>query len=117
MLSHTVNLMSSIDSEEKCGFDWPFFWANVDGHGRCFQIVPLDSGPVNPTNQNCPGSTSRIPWNNTPFFVMHVPSELIPSHTDIFQDGTIELLLSMIDNYNALRTTLMVVPAPSPNVP
>lgn len=112
MLSHTVTVQPSFHSQEECGFDWPLFWATVDGHGRCFKIETLRAGVVSPTNQNCRMTDSQTIWNDTPFFVMHAPSELIPSHTDIFQDGAIELLLSMIDNYNTLRPTMMVVPAP-----
>jgi hypothetical protein len=117
MRSHTVQYLPSITSEDKCGGDWPFFWASADGHGRCFKIEALEEGPVDALNQNCPGTLPARPWNDTPFFVMHVPSELIPSHTDIFQDGTIELLLSMIDNYNVRSPMLMVVPAPSKHAP
>jgi hypothetical protein len=117
MLSHTVVYLPAITMQENCPDTWPDFWANVDGHGRCFAIKQLDEQPADLKNRGCPTDSPDDIWNNTPFFVMHVPSELIPSHTDIFQEGSIKLLVTMIDNYDALRPTAMLVPAPSPSVP
>jgi hypothetical protein len=117
MLSHTVVYLPAITTQKNCPDTWPDFWANVDGHGRCFAIKQLDEQPADKTNRGCPTDSPDDIWNSTPFFVMHVPSELIPSHTDIFQEGSIKLLVTMIDNYDALRPTAMLVPAPSASVP
>jgi hypothetical protein len=66
---------------------WPVFTATVGGVDRCFEIR----------------ENGKNRWNNTPAFVIGVPKTLIPSHTDIFQDGTEELLTAIANHYAAFQ--------------
>jgi hypothetical protein len=109
MWSHKVEYLDTVHSESDCGYGWPQFWAVVGKQGRCFRIDTLDDTETDQKYSRCyQGPNAAHPWNNTPFYVMHVPSALIPSHTDIFQDGTVKLLMSVVDQYDAARSPAMM---------
>jgi hypothetical protein len=78
---------------------WPYFVATVGKTERCFEIIENNQIRTGKTGQSYP------PWNDTPAFVIGVPKTLIPSHTDIFQDGTEELLISISNHYDAFLTS------------
>jgi hypothetical protein len=93
--------------------DWPYLVATVNGSERCFEIQQN-----NGVRRDSQGRSYR-PWNNTPAFVIGVPRTLIPSHTDVFQDGTVELLITIANHYSDefTRTTRMSTPAKTPGRP
>jgi hypothetical protein len=110
MRSHTVSDQDihSQKCKEASSTDdsWPFFVATVNGVERCFQIEENEKPRIGKSGQK------YEPWNNTPAFVIGVPKTLIPSHTDIFQDGTEELLITIANHYETfLETTKMSTPA------
>ncbi|HEU5228514.1 MAG TPA: hypothetical protein VFU49_11940 [Ktedonobacteraceae bacterium] len=101
---HSKECRAAADSDE----DWPYLVATVDGVDRCFRVME------NETPRLSKNGKRYAPWNNTPAFVIGVPKTLIPSHTDIFQDGTEELLIVIANHFNAfLIPTRMSTPAKS----
>jgi len=88
---------------------WPYFVATVDKQKRCFKIEPNAA--------KCDQTNHYPVWNDTPAYVMSVPRTLIPNHTDVFQDGTAELLITIVNYYSGLftpsgaKTTRMSTPS------
>jgi hypothetical protein len=111
MRSHTVydQNLSSSDCRAAEGTDdsWPYFVAAVNGAERCFKIEANSSRRMDRYGKAYP------PWNTTPAFIIGVPKTLIPSHTDVFQDGTEELLITIANHYDKAftATTRMNTPA------
>jgi hypothetical protein len=99
MRSHTVidQDLKSDDCKKaaETDDDWPYFTATVDSTERCFKIAENIVHPKDKTGREYPL------WNKTPAFVINVPKTLIPGHTDIFQDGTEELLITIANHYDA----------------
>jgi hypothetical protein len=112
MQSHNVQYQDDDKSKAECANnEWPFFNAEVSGHNRCFKIIRVTDAP----HAKCPETNAGVPWNNTPFYVMKVPSTLIANHNDIFQDGTVELLNSLVLHYIVHSSASITAPASSPN--
>jgi len=111
MRSHSVSTqdLQSADCQEaqKTDDHWPYFVAWVNENERCFKIEQNLEPRV-----DTQGRRYR-PWNDTPAFVIGVPATLIPSHTDVFQDGTEELLIAIANHFNESfrSTTRMSTPA------
>ena len=106
--------------------DYPYFLTETNGTERCFQIVENSASRMrNPcatvtqdTNLSTETAQVEPPWNDTPAFVVSVPKSLIPSHTDIFQDGTEELLITISNYFNeALTATTRMTTAPKGAAP
>jgi hypothetical protein len=114
MRSHVVILDGSSAS---CGAStpstWPYFW--VQSKRECFCI---DRNTQDNPQDKCETSrdhdkqsdiryrqskfgTEKV-WNDTPFYVIGVPRTLIKDHNDIFQEGTIDLLMAISEHYGAL---------------
>lgn len=115
MRSHTVidqdmtkrecEIANTTDDSDKA---WPYFVANVGGTDRCFKIEENQTARKDKDGKIYP------PWNDTPAFVISVPKSLIPSHTDIFQDGTEELLIAISNRFETFSNpTMMNTPAKS----
>jgi hypothetical protein len=117
MRSHLVILYGDAKS---CGPepDWPYF--KVEGKNRCFCIdhsggetKEKDECGIDKETRKSKFGTDEG-WNNTPFYVMGVPKELIKDHNDIFQDGTAELLTTISSRYeilvNAKGPATMTIP-------
>ena len=118
MQSHEVQYVGDVKLDTECGKnEWPYFTVVKPGHLRCFRIMTLAEEKTVGSHANCPTSKAAPPWNNTPFYVMRVPSTLIADHNDIFQDGTIELLNTIVDHYILSMPGTITAPAPSPNRP
>jgi hypothetical protein len=111
MRSHTVYDQNPSSSDcqaaQNTDDDWPYFAAVVKGSARCFKIEPNRSDRTDRYGKTYP------PWNTTPAFIIGVPKTLIPSHTDVFQDGTEELLITIANHYDRAftETTRMSTPA------
>lgn len=77
---------------------WPYFVATFgkDKQKRCFKIEPNAA--------KCDQAQPTPVWNDTPAYVISVPKTLIPDHTDVFQDGTAELLITIANYYSGLFT-------------
>ena len=108
MNSHEVELVEKSDKEfAKCSShdDWHYFTATVKGQDRCFRIKRLDETKTSAKtktdeeNVKCYQEKASQPWNDTPFWVIGVTSKLIPNHTDIFQGGTLQLLITIANHY------------------
>jgi hypothetical protein len=102
--------------------EWPYFHALVSGQRRCFQIITLAESEATPAQATCRKPKvpvpAPIPWNNTPYYVMRVPSTLIKDHNDIFQDGTVELLNALVSRFEIIESPPTVTaPAPSASRP
>jgi hypothetical protein len=114
MRSHDVLLKPGAE----CAKDgWPYFTTEESGHKRCFKIETLAEEAADKSQLNCPTNKTGAPWNNTPFFVMRVPSTLIADHNDIFQDGTIKLLKTVLVHYLSDLPRTITAPSPSANRP
>jgi hypothetical protein len=105
---------------------WPYFW--VESKKSCFCIDrntkdhPQDK--CQPPQDYAKQSDGRFQkskfgaervWNNTPFYVIGVPGNLIKDHNDIFQEGTIDLLMAISKHYGVLTgpPTRMTTPLSS----
>jgi hypothetical protein len=116
MRSHTVVLQPTTTS---CNSDkadpWPYFL--VGDTKRCFRI---ERNQKSKCGEDKPGeglaeSEAHAAWNDTPFYVIGVPKTLIPSHTDIFQEGTEQLLIAIANHYETFASpTIMKSTAKSP---
>jgi hypothetical protein len=100
--SHSVTWLKY---SQDCPDEWPLFSAEVGGEKRCFQIRALKDMPTGGRSRDChEKSETSHPWNDTPFYVIKVPSALIRSHTDIFQPGTTELLVAIWNHFKILES-------------
>jgi hypothetical protein len=98
---------------------WPYFW--VDSTKRCFCIDRHTDDPNDKCREGTPDDQKanfglKAIWNDTPFYVMGVPSTLIQDHNDIFQEGTEELLIAISAHYESFHgvTTMTSPIRPSP---
>jgi hypothetical protein len=107
MRSHVVIALDDSTSCKNKGLDsWPFFY--VQGKDKCFCID--QSGRNWAGSDECGLNQGRrkkafgsdTGWNNTPFYVIGVPKDLIRGHNDIFQDGTVELLTTISTHFQIL---------------
>jgi hypothetical protein len=119
MESHEVcEVMNPKSTENSLEGLWPDFSAVVSGKRRYFHMITLSEISAGATDPVCPNNKLPVSWNNTPFYVMRVPSTLIANHNDIFQDGTVELLNTLLSHFAIIESPLPVsVPAPSANHP
>jgi hypothetical protein len=101
MRSHVVILEPTAEASCK---KWPYFW--VASTQRCFCIDRNTDDPKDKCNQGIDQKSKfgvHTLWNDTPFYVIGVPSTLIPDHNDIFQDGTEELLDAISAHYDSFK--------------
>ena len=102
--------------------EWPYFHAVVSGKPRCFRIITLAESGSTAAHANCQKPKVPVPvpvpWNNTPYYVMRVPSTLIKDHNDIFQDGTVELINALVSKFEIIEASpTITAPAPSASRP
>jgi hypothetical protein len=123
METHEVADDTDPKSQPACRNDeWPHFHAVVSGQRRCFLIVTLAESESTAAHSNCRKPKvpvpAPVPWNNTPYYVMRVPSTLIKDHNDIFQDGTVELINALVSQFKIIESPATVTaPAPSASRP
>jgi hypothetical protein len=94
----------------------------VSGKPRCFRIITLAESGSTAAHANCQKPKVPVPvpvpWNNTPYYVMRVPSTLIKDHNDIFQDGTVELINALVSKFEIIEASpTITAPAPSASRP
>jgi hypothetical protein len=123
METHEVADDTDPKSQPACLNDeWPYFHATVSAKRRCFQIITLAESEATAAHANCRKPKvpvpAPVPWNNTPYYVMRVPSTLIKDHNDIFQDGTVELLNALVSRFKIIESPAPITaPAPSASRP
>ncbi len=106
MTSHAV---VPVDLAYCSSGDWHFFTAPVKGENTCFYIGRLyhtstprtDKTEKDDTQVECYQEQKKAqePWNDTPFWVLDVDPKLIPKHSDIFEGGTLKLLITIANHY------------------
>lgn len=74
------------------------FKANAGGQEKCFMIERKEETETK--RPECYLEQESRLWNNTPFWVIGVDEKVIPNHTDIFQPGTISLLMAIAKQWN-----------------
>jgi hypothetical protein len=91
---HSYEVKPKGDPDKDC-VDPPSFNVKVSGGENSYKICPSTKTETKHPDCYKKNGQDQV-WNDTPFWVIGVDKGVIPNHTEIFQPGTISLLMAIV---------------------